>query len=72
MVAFSCCFNFENYIDIVVTHLNFDLKDHNKCNIAVKLVKFQFIPIRICTKMPILSTLCITRTNSNEILLPDP
>ena len=57
-------FIFENKEDREISHFNTNSKHHGNCQFSLKLIKaltyFQFISIRRCTKMPMLSTLCIT------------
>ena len=41
---------FENKLDVVISHINFILKHHDKCKFALKLINSQFISIRSYTK----------------------
>ena len=68
MFAFLYCFDFENEIVIVVGHLTFHLKHHDKCKFAVKLIPLvitsNIFPLEIVQKCQHYQ-LCVLRKNSN-------
>ena len=67
-LTFLYCFNFGNYIEIVVTHLNFSLKHHENYKFAVILILLvvtsNSIPLEGIQKCQNCQ-LCVLRGNSN-------
>ena len=68
MLAFLYCFSFENQIDIVVSHLNFNLKHHDKCKFVVELIRWcegsNLFPLEVVQKCQHCQ-LCVLRKNSS-------
>ena len=77
MLAFLCCFDFENEMEMVISHhLNFNSMHHDKCKFAVTLIPL--IPLATISNLLSLLVyiqncqhcqLCVLLENSIMVLL---
>ena len=72
MLAFLYCFNFKNYMDIFISHLNLNFKTSWQMQICMEIDSTgnsNSFSIKSCIKMPTLPILCIMGNSINETKL---